>query len=115
MPMPPMPTKWTRCFFSNIAITTRTVSFARQRVAFVHDLLRRFGPSQALRRFGHRRQPRAVAVKRADPRRQLRAVKLAVEDHLRCPFFDQLLGVEPLVIVGGVRIWDKNRRLAEDG
>src|SRR5262244_3680034 len=103
MPIPPIPTKWTRCFFSNIPIA-RSVSSARERVTLFHDPLGRVGAAQALRRLAHRGEPRAVLIQRAHAGGELLTVELAVENHFGGTLFHELFGVQPLVVVHRVRI-----------
>ena len=83
MPMPPIPTKWTRCFFSNIEVQHSGARSQNseappafwildsefwilyQLVTLIHDLSGCVRPAEPPGRPRHRREPRAVAVKGA--------------------------------------------------
>src|SRR5438309_11902630 len=101
MPIPPMPTKCTWCFFSNM-MDPRLPTLFHQIEADVDDPLRGVGTAERARRLRHRRQALGVGAEPVDRLREIFRGQLAIEDHDRGAARDERLGVLSLMIVGRI-------------
>src|SRR6185503_19123125 len=98
MPIPPMPTKWIRRVLPSKLDDP------------IHDHLRRVRPGQPPRRGAYRRAFGVVARQCHDLRRKQVAGQRSLVDHSRRTVVHQRFRVLPLVVVGGGRQRNQDRR-----
>src|SRR5438309_7949181 len=110
MPMPPMPTKWTRRVLRAMPAATLTRGAAisalpprRELEAGVDDLARGLGTACAARGALHARDALAIGDERLDLLGEARAVEVLLEHHDRRAGVHHRARVELLVVVRGVR------------
>src|SRR5581483_10065601 len=109
MPMPPIPMKWIRRVLPSMS--PRPVGLPRQFQRSIHNHLCAIRPRHRSRGRRHSRPPLAVSHQRENPRRERRAVHVALQQYVCCAVRRQRFGVLALVIVGRGRQRDQNRRL----
>src|SRR6478672_7348099 len=105
IPMPPMPTK----------CTCRVLPSTRELQRLVDHYPGRVRPGQRARRGRNLPPPRPIGGERENPFGQRRAAEFALQQYLRGAARGERLGVLPLMVVGGGRQRNQDRRLAGGG